>query len=258
MSLALKVLTGPLKDKILNVKEGLTFGRQGTDVVLNGPQVSSLHARLVASEDGGWRVVDNNSKNGVRVAGERVPLVELRPGGKFEIGGFHFEVLELPSRPSKTAQTTAQPSASPVDSAAQPIAATAKPTKKKKPKKYWHEALYEFLEANADEFKDKIKPLTPLEPAVILEFVKGVQVNAKWTLGYGPRKVGSNSQDLPIWEPGAPAVCFELVPTHDGILFTTNHPEIVRINGAGIDGKVLCMGDTIQIMDTLIEVDFSP
>jgi pSer/pThr/pTyr-binding forkhead associated (FHA) protein len=252
MSLALKVLNGPLKDGILNIKEGLTFGRQGTDVVLNGPQVSSLHARIVATEDGGWRVVDNNSKNGVRVDGERAPLVDLKAGGKFEIGGFHFEVIELARRPSKTAEAQAQPAA---QAAANPAPT---PKKKKKTKKYWHEALYEFLEANADKFKDKVKPLTPLEPAVILEFVKGVQVNAKWTLGYGPRKVGSNSFDLPIWEPGAPAVCFELRPTLDGILFTTKHPEIVRINGESVDGKVLHMGDTIQIMDTLIEVDFSP
>lgn len=249
MNLALKVLTGPLKDKILNIKEGLTFGRQDTDVVLNGPQVSSLHARIVATEDGGWRVVDNNSKNGVRVNGERTPLVELKAGGRFEVGGFHFEVIELARRPNKAAVTQAEPAAT-SDAPA--------PKKKKKTKKYWHEALYEFFEANADEFKDKMKPLTPLEPAVILEFVKGVQVNAKWTLGYGPRKVGSNSFDLPIWEPGAPAVCFELLPTLDGILFTTKHPEIVRINGEGVDGKVLHMGDTIQIMDTLIEVDFSP
>jgi len=84
-----------------------------------------------------------------------------------------------------------------------------------------------------------------------------VQVNSKWTLGYGPRKVGPSVLDLPIWEPGAPAVCFELVPSGEGVVFKTNHPELVRINGEGLDSRVLHVGDTIRINETIIEVDFA-
>jgi hypothetical protein len=87
--------------------------------------------------------------------------------------------------------------------------------------------------------------------------VRGVQANSKWVLGFGPRKIGASSLDLPIWEPGAPAVCFEILPSSDGLIFKTAHPDIVLLNGAGVDSEVLRLGDTIRIMDTIIEVDFT-
>lgn len=243
MKLGLKALDGAHKDRIFRLKDGLTLGRQGADIVLNDPKVSSIHARVVETLEG-WTLEDNNSKNGIRVGEDKVASLVLKPRVQFEVGGFGFKVVSL--RPKVELE---KPDLVPVP---QPE------KKKKKAQKYWHEAIIEFLDAHQSRFADKGKPVTPLEPALILEFVKGVQANSKWTLGYGPRKIGSSSLDLPIWEPGAPSTCFELQPTVDGILFITRHPEIVKINGDSMDSKLLHMGDTIQILDTLIEVDFSP
>src|SRR5581483_10992406 len=79
-----------------------------------------------------------------------------------------------------------------------------------KAKRYWHELLAEFMEKNGDTFTDKpMTPLAPLDPALVLDFVRGMQAPQQWILGYGPRKIGGASLDLPIWEPGAPADCFE-------------------------------------------------
>lgn len=298
MSLALKALDGALKDKVFKLKDGLTIGRQGTDIALNDPKVSSLHAKIHKTESG-WALHDNDSKNGVRVGDDRLAILPLKVKQKFEIGGHHFIVVDLEPAPKAAAalpldlpKLPEEPKPMPViqpvednppatkvqkfkphvvaevkapesplaqrlkEQAATVEPAPAKPVKKKA-QKFWHEALSEFLDAYQNRFTDKPKPATALEPAVVLEFVKGVQVNSKWTLGYGPRKIGATSLDLPICEPGAPAICFELHPTMDGILFSTKHPEQVKINGQSVDSKLLHMGDTIQILETLIEVDFS-
>lgn len=232
MSLVIKAVSGPLSEQIFPIIEGLTVGRQGAGISLNDGKVSSLHARVVADPAGGFLLEDNNSKNGLRVDGEKVDSVALKPGAKFYIGDSEFEVLELADEPSA-------------------------PDKPAKPQRFWYDVLAEFLAKNEGSFKDKIKPLSTLEPALVLDFVRGVQANSKWVLGFGPRKIGASSLDLPIWEPGAPAVCFEILPSPDGLIFKTSHPDIVLLNGAGVDSEVLRMGDTIRIKDTIIEVDFT-
>jgi hypothetical protein len=229
VKLALKALSGPRKDEVFPLSDGLTLGRKG-DIQLEDFKVSGQHAHVSLLEDGAWFLKDKGSKNGIRVNGEKVEQVALSEGAKFWIGDSEFEVLsiipEIKPKPSKN-------------------------------QRYWHEVLAEFLNHYADKFKDRPRPMSPLDPALVLEFVRGTQVNSKWILGFGPRKIGSNSVDLPIWEPGAPAVCFEVLPSHDGLLFRTKHPDIVKLNGEEVDSQVLRMGDTIRILDTVIEVDFT-
>lgn len=228
MTLALKALSGPLKDNTYPLENGLTLGRQGAGIVLEDQKISSVHARIV--QDGEkWTIQDNNSKNGIRVKGEKVDLIDLIPGAKFYAGDSEFEVISV------------KPKEKP------------KPTKQQR---YWYEVLSDFVRNNSQAFSDRPRPVSPLEPALVLEFVRGTQVNSKWVLGFGPRKIGSASLDLPIWEPGAPATCFEILPTPDGLVFKTARPDIVMLNGEGVDSRVLRMGDTIRILDTLIEVDF--
>ena len=236
MGLILKALSGPVEGQTFPVVEEMIIGRADATINLNDAKVSSVHARITGT-DGAWRVLDNNSKNGVRDAqGERIESLELKPGVVFHIGTSTFEVAEAPAQ--------ADPGFVEV------------PKKAKKQARFWHELLAEFLERNLDKFKNNETHLAPLEPGLILEFVRGVQVNSKWILGFGPRRIGSASLDLPIWESDAPDVCFEIHPSPQGLLFKTDHPETVHLNGRGVDSEVLRMGDTIQINETLIEVDF--
>jgi pSer/pThr/pTyr-binding forkhead associated (FHA) protein len=228
MALQLKGLNGPLKDRVFPLKPDMTLGRGETaDIVIEDAKASSLHARIRHEEGGIWRLEDNNSKNGTRVEGERISSMALQPGLIFFISEQAFEVVkETPAEPDKK-------------------------------KRFWYDVLAEFLEHNAGAAKDRAVPVSPLKPALVLDFQRGVQVNSRWVIGYGPRKIGSGSLDLPIWEPGAPSVCFEIFPSPDGLVFRTRHPEIVRINGQGVDSHVLNVGDTIQILDTIMEVDFA-
>ena len=235
MNIALRVVAGPLIDQIFTIEKPITLGRQG-DIVLEDAKVSGIHAHIAQSSSGKWILTDNESKNGIRVNDIRVKALTLRPGVLFHIGENSFEVFSLDP-----------PKAEPM----------VQPEPEKPKKKYWYEALAQFLDQNKDAFKDKAMPLVALEPALVLEFVRGLQMNSKWILGYGPRKLGPSRIDLPIWEPGAPEICFEIQPTAEGILFKTQHASIVRLNNQPIDSQLLRMGDTISIHDTLIEVDFT-
>jgi pSer/pThr/pTyr-binding forkhead associated (FHA) protein len=240
MNIALKITAGPLEGQIFTVERALSIGRQG-DIVLEDPKVSGIHANVSQNSSGTWVVSDNESKNGIRVNEIRVKAVALRPGVVFHIGASTFEVVS--TDPEQEAGAT---EVTPVE--------IPKPKKKQK---FWYDILIQFLTKHKDSFKDKARNLTPLEPALVLEFVRGVQMNSKWIVGYGPRRLGPNCIDLPIWEPGAPANCFEIHPTADGILFKTEHRDVVRLNNQAVDSRILHVGDTISIHDTLIEVDFT-
>lgn len=249
MNLALKAVAGPLKDQIFPLTNGLTLGRQGAGIVMNDAKVSTRHARIVRRPTGMWVLEDTNSKNGIRQGTERLPLIELKYGASFWIGDSQFEVVAL-GAPQELPEL-------PTDLPAEPVSKPKSKGKAAKKQRFWHELLAEFLDGHAAEFKDKVRPLTALEPALVLDFVRGAQTSARWTLGFGPRKIGAASVDLPIWEPGAPAVCFEILPSNDGLLFKTAHPDIVLLNGKSVASQLLHIGDTIKILDTTIEVDFA-
>lgn len=128
------------------------------------------------------------------------------------------------------------------------------PSKKKG--RFWNELLIDFLKKNEDRFKDREQVQEPLYPAVVFEFVRGVQTNTRWVLGYGPRKIGATCCDLPIWEPGAPPLCFEVQRVQNGVLFETPRSDLVHLNGQKVDSQLLRVGDRIEILSTLIEVGF--
>src|SRR5207248_9495828 len=68
----------------------ITLGRlQDNDVLLNHPQVSARHARLM-QEQGSYRLTDLNSTNHTYVNGLRVTSQLLQPGDEVRIGPFRF------------------------------------------------------------------------------------------------------------------------------------------------------------------------
>jgi hypothetical protein len=71
-----------------NVLSGnrVVLGRsREADIVVNDPNVSRRHAELHRDE-GGWRVVDLGSTNGIKVNGRRVDQQELSAGDEITIG----------------------------------------------------------------------------------------------------------------------------------------------------------------------------
>ncbi len=283
MNWAIKGLTGALLNQVFQIREGLTLGRLG-DVVTADPKASSIHARILRRNSGEWCIEDNKSKNGVRIHGERQESFILSLGMTFSIGDLEFEVVEMvdesleetqpgaplivpppvpptPEVPPDLTSAVPQAATPPIEVPAMPvpevIPEVASPVVMPKPKtRIWNEILVEFLEKNHPLMKVRPREVRPLQPAVVLDFVRGLQINSHWVLGYGPRQVGAASMDLPILEPGAPALCFELIPDDVGVWFETTQKDLVLLNGRPIDRQLLRVGDTIGIHETLIEVGF--
>ncbi|MFQ5489529.1 MAG: rhomboid family intramembrane serine protease [Phycisphaerae bacterium] len=73
----------------------------GSDILLQGPSVSRTHCRLVPCE-GGWRVEDEASTNGVYVNRQKVVAQTLMPGDRIRVGDYRFKYVDL-SDADKTA-----------------------------------------------------------------------------------------------------------------------------------------------------------
>lgn len=232
MALHLKVLDGPAKDKVYALRPGFVIGRgEGDLVVASDKRLSTRHAYVEVGDDGVWYLVDNGSKNGLRVGNEQKKRVGLQAGVKILIGSQNYEVID---------QQAHEPA----------------PVKVKPKARHWREILADFAMKAMAAVKNEGKAIVSLHPAVVLDFIRGTQAETRWVLGYGPRRIGSRSLDLPIYEPGAPEVCFEILPTPDGISFKTDYPEFVKLNGQSVSAEILHIADIIKIQDTEIEVDF--
>jgi|GEM_PF-741943 pSer/pThr/pTyr-binding forkhead associated (FHA) protein len=233
MALYVVLKSGPAQGQTYELTDGLTIGRRGSGIRLNDPRVSSEHAEVVFTAPAQFQLKDLGSKNGIHLKGEKVSLLDLEAGLEFEIGDTRFAVYD-----------TEGPSS------------VAEPKKAKKPRRKWNEILSGFLRKSLFQFENRPKEMTPLEPALVLDFLRGPQAETRWVLGYGPRRVGRLSLDLPIFERKASPTCFEIFSSPEGVLFKAIGPE-VRLNGEKKSSEVLKVGDRIQILGTEIEVDFA-
>jgi len=93
---------GPLGGSEVELEKArVTLGRgAGCDVVLEHASISHEHAALELF-DGGFRVRDLGSTNGVRVNGAKLSVADLKHGDRLELGSlaFRYVVVERPSAP---------------------------------------------------------------------------------------------------------------------------------------------------------------
>jgi pSer/pThr/pTyr-binding forkhead associated (FHA) protein len=95
---------GPARNRLLRLKMGfrtlllsagsITIGRKSTcDLVLDDPQISREHARVIVS-DASAAIQDLSSGNGVQVNGRRIQgLQRLAIGDRIQIGAHVIEVI---------------------------------------------------------------------------------------------------------------------------------------------------------------------
>ena len=82
-------------------KSPIRIGRSGdNDVEIEHPSISRRHFKLHLASDGTWKVLDAESRNGVRVNGEPYAQIGLKHGDVMEIGHLRFAFAE-PGRPFK-------------------------------------------------------------------------------------------------------------------------------------------------------------
>lgn len=259
MSWKLRILSGPKKDKEIQLFSGLKIGREQGDLILADPKASALHASIAHDpQKDVWTLLDLQSKNGLRANGKRISSLTLSPGIRFVIGDSLLEVI-ADTMPEDELAATETAIAAPFVAEIAP-SAPAPPDFSPPPvppkSRTWSEILSEFAVDEQAKVKNLRHPIAAFNPALRLSFIRGVQVETVWTLGYGPRRVGSTSVDLPLYEEQAPDLCFELIPTPHGTLFKTAHPDQVLLNGSSQKAETLKPGDIIEVLNTAIEVDF--
>jgi hypothetical protein len=82
------------------VEGWMRIGRSITaDVRLNDPTVSRRHALVVRTREGGLRVLDDRSLNGVFVNGDQVDWSPLSDGDELAVGRFQLHVIDLAAEP---------------------------------------------------------------------------------------------------------------------------------------------------------------
>jgi len=85
-------------DPIPLLRWSLLIGRhESCDVVLRFANVSARHCRLTL-EDGYWCIVDQQSRNGTRVNGNRVERKRLGPGDVVSLANHRYEIHYSPAR----------------------------------------------------------------------------------------------------------------------------------------------------------------
>jgi pSer/pThr/pTyr-binding forkhead associated (FHA) protein len=85
----LVILSGPQSgDEHVIEQSELRIGRTGedNDLAIDHRSISRNHAKLVLDADGGWRVLDLQSANGLRVNGEDYADAPLATGDELELG----------------------------------------------------------------------------------------------------------------------------------------------------------------------------
>lgn len=92
--------SGPLAGSEVELEKArVTLGRGAdADVVLNHSSISHEHAALELF-DGGFRLRDLGSTNGMLVNGSKVTVADLKHGDRFELGALEFRYV-LGDRPA--------------------------------------------------------------------------------------------------------------------------------------------------------------
>ncbi len=110
------------------------------------------------------------------------------------------------------------------------------------------------LEAYTELLKDEEGFFDFLKKPVQLKFEKGVQKGVAWNIMYLPRTVGSTDADLPLLDPHASKVSFEIFLEKEKIMFCTGCEDIVLLNYRQVRKKQLKNKDLIIVGAAYIRV----
>lgn len=230
MSLNFIVKEGPRKGDEFRLATGFNIGRNRANISLRDAKISSHHAKIMEDSSGRLILEDAGSANGIWVNEIKVQSVELKPGLVIRMGDTILEVRDdFDLGLSEADRDT------------------------------WQGQLWTYLKGSVEQLAKEIaSPGMLFEVPLILEFIRGPQFGLTWTLAYGPRKIGAGSSDLPIDDPNAPEVCFELVPEGKYTSFRTIHPQFVRLNERTVETERLQDGDIILFGDNEIRITIKP
>ncbi len=223
MDIYLEIVDGNAKGTLIPLRNGLTIGRHGCDLNIDDSKVSGKHARLEQRPDGSLWLIDAGSANGIRFGTKKVKELALDPGISFRLGRTTLKVSG-----SKTTST-------------------------------WRQTILALTERGIKESgPPKNRDVAALGHPLKFKFTRGLQSGQEWVIGYGPREVGGSSVDLPLFEPGLPGKCFQLLPREMETVLRVHEDASKKIllNGRKIESAFLRPGDVLEIGNTRIEISF--
>lgn len=182
--------------------------------------------------DGSLWLIDQESSNGIKLSSaERVREVNLLEGAEFVLGKTKFKVTSAGVGGSEEA-----------------VEQTVTRT--------WRDSINDLTVRAIGEMRPKAIDIAAFHPPLHLKIIRGPQSGTDWTLGYGPRAVGSNVVDLKLDDQSLPGLCFRLIPRDGGILFKNETRDLAKLNGKFIIEAQISNGDVIDLRSTQIQVVF--
>lgn len=258
MALILRIKSKSGETASVPVVAGMVLGRApGVEIQLNDPKLSARHAQIEQIGPNRFILKDLGSTNGIRNRdGKKVTTLELEPGVTFRMGTTEFAIEKAPRQKAETPAAGAEPP--PLKKRAERPKDLPKevPLEAPPPLK-WSEYFVKFVTESLSRIKNRPRELLPFPRPLKLSFIRGLQAETVWTLGYGPREVGPSSVDLVIEEENAPPICFTVEPSGDQVIFKTEYPNLVLLNERSVKSDTLKSGDVISIAQTRITVGFA-
>lgn len=229
MVLALEVMNGPLLGQKLQIHEGFRIGRREGHLRLeHDVKVSGVHAIVELDNKGQLVLMDQKSANALVINQRRVRKIALIPGVLFRVGETEIKVVEISSAEAEAVAPT----------------------------KSWKEQLQESF-ALVHPQPEKAREVHPLTPALILDFIQGIQAENEVVLAYGPRVAGMGHLDIDLHEPDCPDRAFEISAGLGVPYLRDLTGGRLKINRESVqDVHPLQEGDIIAIGQTRIRVRF--
>lgn len=288
MAFYLEVLTGKHSGTRVSLYDGMTIGRKEGDLLLDDdPKVSGLHAKIILDNKNQFILMDEGSANGLVLSGRKVKKIAMLPGVNFRIGGTQFRVIREDERSeiSEFSETKIPvpptPEAPPAPAFVPPGSKAAEPVVFKiieaappplfKPAslaqknqiearelqlKTWKERVQDLLANQPEPPQEELPKLGAFSPALILDFVEGLQAEQKITIGYGPRTAGFGNLDLELLDPKLPEKTFELLPGPGSVEIRDLTGGQMLVNGRPQKSCFLEEGDVISWGYTKIKVRY--
>lgn len=234
MALVLEITVSSIPNLIgkkFAIRPGLSIGRKRGDILINDNKVSSLHASVEVEHNGDYVLRDQNSSNGTWVSGKQVDKVLLVSGSTFQIGDFHFQVLEFSDEEIEKMGIEL------LD---------------------WRKGMSQMLKS-IDYTKHEGRAvfyLAPFAQALRLTFTHGPFLDQYITFGFGPRKVGYNQIDEEILDPQLPHEIFEITPLNNSAEIRNICGSQLFLNNKNFESEILKEGDVIRIATHQLKVSF--
>lgn len=232
MALFLFIDSGSQKGMYFYLRDKAIIGRRkGVDIYINNPTISAKHAQVEKSGD---KVFLNSlSPRGILLDSHVHEQIELKDNMCFAIGEIAFSLRRSLENLSS-----------------------------------WKSLLLlTFADLSKQQHISQMtsKKVLPFYKRLKLTITQGRQTGITWCIGYGPRYIGTDSVDFPVYEPAVGPCGFYLDPlkqmdskdhkmNDSGVIFFTKQRSIVHLNRKPVKSKMLQNNDVIQLVDTCLQV----